>query len=78
MKTAVQYLNAADQVQKMGQDYRYGGADYLRRIALITAAKNVATEFGLNQSIHLANCTPDEYFQGLEKLLGRGAVDAVK
>lgn len=78
MKTAVQYLNAADRVFKIQQDYKFVGVDYERRVALITEAKNLATEFGLDQSMYLANCTPEEYFHGLERLLGRGAVDAVE
>ncbi len=78
MKTAVQYLNAADRVFKIQQDYRFVGVDYERRVGLITEAKNLAAEFGLDQSIYLANCTPEEYFLGLERLLGRAAVDAVE
>lgn len=80
MKTAVQYLNAADRMFKIQQDYKFDrfGVDYERRVGLITEAKNLATEFGLDQSIYLANCTPEEYFLGLEKLLGRAAVDAVE
>ena len=79
MKTAIQWLAAEQSVRELKDDYgKLISWEYDRKVAKITKAKEIAKEFGVGESLYLNNCTPEEYFRVLERLLGRAAVDAIQ